>query len=792
MHSLAWPAAGVVLAVLVAVVALAWRGHRRRGLLAETLDRLPEAHQVTGRNGRSVYSNRACRDLLQSPGQRLIDALRARMAEDDGDAIVENFDRAVAARAAHSQQIRIARQEADSSARSDGFDVLEVGVRPLDGSDHVLWSAGRATAERRLKTAGETQWAPFADFLEHAPIGFYSVDEAGRFLFVNRTLAEWLEYRPQDLVAGLGLADVLADLGPDEQAIAPGALVPDASTSGDRAYPQQLRVGLRTRSGQVLEVEITQAVDRAGEGLPTCGVVRDLGTEAGMANALSVSRRRFQWFFDEAPTGIAFVDRAGAISDCNRAFARMLQAPREKLLGGKLADLVAGESRSEVEAALASGGGSQKKGGQGLEVQFAAEPQATATMYVTDAGGETAEGAIVHFIDVSERKALEEQFVQSQKMQAVGQLAGGIAHDFNNLLTAMIGFCDLLLLRHPPGDQSFADIMQIKQNANRAANLVRQLLAFSRQQTLRPQVLDITNVLAEISHLLRRLIGGGIQLEMVHGRDLGRVKVDQGQLEQVIINLAVNARDAMADGGTLTIRTRNELLRSEMRLGGEVLVPGRYVVIEVADTGCGIAPEDLGRIFDPFFSTKEMGAGTGLGLSTVYGIVRQTGGVVRVESEVGQGTNFSIYLPHHAPCAPEEESAEAARVRDLTGMGTVLLVEDEDAVRAFSARALTNKGYRVLEAPSAEAALEILAGQDERIDLMITDVVMPGLDGPALVGRVRAEQPDMKILFISGYTEDSVRRRLDREKDVHFLAKPFSLRELAGKVKELMQEPAGA
>jgi two-component system cell cycle sensor histidine kinase/response regulator CckA len=384
------------------------------------------------------------------------------------------------------------------------------------------------------------------------------------------------------------------------------------------------------------------------------------------------------------------------------------------------------------------------------------------------------------------------QFAQSQKMQAVGQLAGGIAHDFNNLLTAMIGFSDLLLLRHRPGDQSFADIMHIKQNANRAAGLVRQLLAFSRQQTLQPRVLDMTDILAELSHLLRRLIGETIELEMIHGRDLGPVKADQGQLEQVIINLAVNARDAMPDGGTLTIETDSAHLARSMKRKGEIIPAGDYTRIRVTDTGCGIAEDELDRIFEPFYSTKEVGAGTGLGLSTVYGIVSQTGGFVDVDSRPDRGTAFSIYLPHHEANEDEERAAVAAAEasRDLTGTGTVLLVEDEDAVRAFGARALRNKGYNVLEASSGESALELLNEQQDPIDLLITDVVMPRLDGPALVREVREKRPDLPVIFISGYAEDSFRQRLGREAGIHFLPKPFSLKELAGKVKEVMRDAA--
>jgi two-component system cell cycle sensor histidine kinase/response regulator CckA len=347
-----------------------------------------------------------------------------------------------------------------------------------------------------------------------------------------------------------------------------------------------------------------------------------------------------------------------------------------------------------------------------------------------------------------------------------------------------------LLLRFQPGDPSFADIMQIQQNANRAANLVRQLLAFSRQQTLQPRILNITDVLVDLSHLLRRLIGENIELKVVHGRDLGAIKVDQGQLEQVIINLAVNARDAMPGGGTLTIRTANVRSAQAQRRGHEVMPAGDYVLVEVTDTGVGIPGGNLARIFDPFFSTKELGSGTGLGLSTVYGIVKQTGGFVFVDSYPGRGAVFEIYLPR---CEPTDalmnarpEGNEALAGKDLTGCGTVLLVEDEDPVRKFGARALRNKGYKVIEAESGEAALDLIRNAAEKIDLLITDVVMPRLDGPGLVREVREIRSDIKVIFISGYAEDAFRQRLDSDSDIDFLPKPFSLKQLATKVKDVI------
>jgi two-component system cell cycle sensor histidine kinase/response regulator CckA len=378
-------------------------------------------------------------------------------------------------------------------------------------------------------------------------------------------------------------------------------------------------------------------------------------------------------------------------------------------------------------------------------------------------------------------------------MQAVGQLAGGIAHDFNNLLTAMIGFCDLLLQRYQPGEQSFSDIMQIKQNANRGARLVRQLLAFSRQQTLQPRVLDVTDVLTELSSLLHRLLGESIELKFVHGRDLGKVKVDQGQLEQVIINLAVNARDAMPRGGTLTLSTRNCSLLSEIdRAHAEIMPAGDYVMVTVSDTGIGMPQDVLDRIFDPFFTTKEVGSGTGLGLATVYGIIKQTGGFIFADSEgETKGSVFTIYLQRYE--GTEERTSARAPVerppaaKDLTGGGSILLVEDEDPVRMFGARALRSKGYHVVEARNGEQAIELL--NDSDFDLLITDMVMPKADGAAVVAAARKRMPTIPVICISGYAQESVIREVESLDNVNFLAKPFSLRQLASKVKDVLDKP---
>jgi len=535
----------------------------------------------------------------------------------------------------------------------------------------------------------------------------------------------------------------------------------------------------------------------------TRSVVCDLTPEREWKAALR-SARRFQRFFANAPVGSALLDRSGRFEEANRALGELFGIEPKDLIGRKLIGLVNEEDRSGIAAKLAATAEGQSER-EPIEISIAHPRERTIVLFLSriDDGDDgpsalgpfSGGGFTLHFIDVTEQKNLEIQFAQSQKMQAVGQLAGGVAHDFNNLLTAMIGFCDLLLLRFQPGDPSFADIMQIQQNANRAANLVRQLLAFSRQQTLQPRVLNITDVLVDLSHLLRRLIGENIELKVVHGRDLGRAKVDQGQLEQVIINLAVNARDAMLDGGRLLIRTANICWERAERRGHEVMPAGEYVLVEVADTGVGIPYGNLERIFEPFFSTKEVGSGTGLGLSTVYGIVKQTEGFIFVNSEPDKGTRFEIYLPRHqtedVSLSARTEITEPAAGKDLTGSATVLLVEDEDPVRKFGARALRNKGYKVIEAESGEAALRVILDGKERIDLLITDVVMPQLDGPALVREVRGIRPDMKVIFISGYAEDAFRQRLDRDSNIDFLSKPFNLKQLASKVKDVIGSNSG-
>ena len=495
----------------------------------------------------------------------------------------------------------------------------------------------------------------------------------------------------------------------------------------------------------------------------------------------------------------ALLDDNGTILKANKLFKALLNI--DYIRDKSILDYLEENNRASVIAYFKR---QKKRINSILEIKFLNKESTSTLAYFLPLQNESAHHC--YFIDITEYKNLELNLIHSQKMQAIGQLSGGIAHDFNNLLTAMLGFCDLLLLKHPAGDPSFAEIMQIKQNANRAANLVRQLLALSRKQVLKPKVVDVTDVIAELANLIRRLIGEDIKLDICYSRDLNNVKVDQGQLEQVIINLVVNARDAIISSGKkgiITISTKNLTIKNTDKMPKDLIsptphekiLPGNYVVLEVADTGTGIPKKIRDKIFEPFFSTKEIGAGTGLGLSTVYGILNQIGGHVYIESHEGEGSKFYIYLKallNDQENQAMKETDNKLVQKDLTGNATILLVEDEAPVRMFSTHALTNKGYKVIEAASGEEALAAIKEHGPKIDFIISDLIMPAMNGPYLISEIQKNYPKIKVIFISGYAEEafSDTYNIEDRDDFHFLPKPFTLQQLVTKVKALIDEKA--
>ena len=493
-------------------------------------------------------------------------------------------------------------------------------------------------------------------------------------------------------------------------------------------------------------------------------------------------------FLDALPVALARVAPDGKLIHLNGSAQQLLGD--DAVVGENLNDLLEGLGRSMEERIK-----DMMQGRVHMRTEVARgkvnghEIFLQVTLNRVQLDGESSILAVIN--DATELKTLEAQFVQSQKMQAVGQLAGGVAHDFNNLLTAINGHCDLILMRHETTDTDYGDLIQIRHNANRAASLVGQLLAFSRKQTLLPKVIDLYDTLSDLNHLLNRLLGEKVTLRIEHAEDLPNVRVDERQLEQVIMNLVVNARDAMPNGGEVVIKTMTAVFETDKKVDRVVIPFGTYVQIDVTDTGMGIPEDKITKIFEPFFTTKRVGEGTGLGLSTAYGIIKQTGGFIFAESEVGAGTTFTLYLPTHADetHAAANPETEVREPTDLTGRGVVLLVEDEVPVRSFAARALNIRGYTVLEAGSAEEALEILEDDALEVDVFVSDVIMPGMDGPTWVRMAQEKRPETRVVFVSGYAEDVFDGGQISVPNATFLPKPFSLNELTHTVKEQMAQP---
>lgn len=774
--AVAFVVATAIALLFLKIAAIRTRRDKERELLREVIEGSRGARLITDGADNLIYANqrfyKLC-DGLPGSGPPSLATLSG-LFEQDAETMAHFRMLADQAHRGLTDSIELCSQQGDHDQW------FQVTAQPVGGwAGYIHWRIDDITEQRENDRSIREEREKLIDFTDNAPVGFFSVDEEGRFVFVNATLARWLGEDIQTILNKGRLHTYFQEAPKDARPydIAPGG-----------GAKQMTEIVMKGPAGRTFMASINQAVvNESGGIVRTRGVVHDLTAERAMRQALKASEDRFQRFFEEAPLGIALLNSEGVLDDCNNALAQMLGFDIGALEGRPFESLIEAEDRESVLSALER----IEKGRPTapMEITLHGKDQLVVVqLYARKMEG--SQNIVLHFIDLTQQKSLEQQFVQSQKMQAIGQLAGGVAHDFNNLLTAMIGFCDLLLLRHKPGDPSFSDIMQIKQNANRAANLVRQLLAFSRQQTLRPRVQDITDILTEVSHLLRRLIGANIELEVLHGADLGLVKVDAGQMEQVLINLAVNARDAMEGGGRLIVRTSAFENQAPIERGSDTMPAGQWTCIEVEDTGCGIPDDILDRIFEPFFTTKEVGHGTGLGLATVYGIIRQTGGFLHVDSRVGAGTTFLIYLPRLSDSEAEQDApaiVEDEPAHDLTGTARILLVEDEDAVRTFSARALGNKGYEVLQADSGESALDVMDGLGtDTLDLLITDVIMPNMDGPTLAQRVRQSNPDLKIIFISGYTEEKLKDHMGE--NIWFLPKPFTLKQLAAKVKEALDE----
>jgi two-component system cell cycle sensor histidine kinase/response regulator CckA len=751
---------------------------------------------VTDPRGHVLYSNAAYLALTgAATAQDVRPVERVFIGNPDVSEAVFRLLKAAREGKRQQEEVRIAGSDGSQGGNHGRW--LRMRVRPLgEGkrqAKYAVWSIADITRDRERQEDVFQELQHAIEYLDHAPCGFFSANAAGDLVYVNATLANWLDHDLAEIGSGgLKLTDIVSGDG--------ASLLTSIVAVPGEVKTEVFDIDLRMRGGKTMPVRLYHKLAFGADGVPgasrTLVINRARDEHSDPQRAAEV---RFMRFFDHTPMAIATVDRSGAVVRANARFAKLAQSLSPEGAANKsIFRAVNARDRNLLIAAI-----NQAAEGQGdippVEAMLDGPKERWGQFFVTavEENERETEAAIVYMLETTERRTLENQINQSQKMDMVGQLAGGIAHDFNNVLSAIMMANDFLLNAHKPTDPSFQDIMQIKQNATRAATLVRQLLAFSRKQTLRPQVLDLGDALSDLTMLLRRLIGEKVKFDPVHARDLWPVKVDVSQFEQVIVNLAVNARDAMPEGGKLTIKTANVSAQEAEKLSYKGMPPADYVRIDVTDTGTGIPADIVDKIFEPFFSTKEVGKGTGLGLSTVYGIVKQTGGFVYVDSEADKGTSFRIFLPRHFPekepvsdtavADAAAREAPAAKPRtDLTGHGTILLVEDEEGLRSLNARGLRSRGYTVIEASNGIEAMEALEEKNGAVDLVVSDVVMPEMDGPTLLRAMRARNPDLKIIFVSGYAEDAFAKSLEENEKFDFLAKPFALSALVAKVKETM------
>ncbi len=770
-------------------------------LIKAIVDSAFDAIVVTDSAGRVIYANAAYRDLINADEHgELRPVERAFIGDADASEAIYRLLKAAREGKRLQEEVRVAGLHG-KPPRWLRFKIRPLGAGRRD-SRFTVWTLSDVTRERERQENAFQELQHAIDYLDHAPAGFFSVNADGDVTYLNATLANWLD---QDLAqvgsGGLKISDLVWGDG--------AALLTTLRAPPGQVRTEVLDLDLRTRSGSRLPVRLHHKLAFGADGRP--GASRTLVLNRAADDGTDPQRAaeiRFMRFFHHTPMAIATIDRDGGVVRTNPLFARLFRGIQDGTQQNRsVCAIVAERDRPALQSAI-----EQAARGRGniapVDAALTGPGERFGRFYVTavEEAERDQETVILYALETTAQRELENKVTQQQKMELVGQLAGGIAHDFNNVLSAIMMATDFLLNAHKPTDPSFQDIMQIKQNANRAASLVRHLLAFSRKQTLRPQVLDLGDVLGDLNMLLRRLIGEKVTLEVVHGRDLWPVKADISQFEQVIVNLAVNARDAMPEGGRLTIRTANVAAKDCERFRAKGMPAADYALVEVSDTGTGIPPAIIDKIFEPFFSTKEVGKGTGLGLSTVYGIVKQTGGYIYVDSVEREGTTFRIFLPRHIPAAPEAaaqpaaedeapalagalaavEQVKRAANADLTGQGTILLVEDEEGLRALNARGLASRGYTVLEAGNGVQAIDVLEKSGGRVDLVVSDVVMPEMDGPTLLRELRSRNPDLKIIFVSGYAEDAFQKHLPADGQFAFLPKPFTLKQLVNAVKETL------
>ncbi len=782
------------------------------------LENLPYGVVLTNKDGYIIFANNQYMAFTGSTKVRIPTVINLFGREVGASSAIYRLSQAVKKGKNWSEEFRVEpRRHPENDLQKGGW--FRCQTRPFcngtEGQDRAphehdtLWEIVEITQERMRQEKTFQSMENIIDNLTYAPAGFFATAPSGRVSYINETLSLWLGLDTREnLTNDLRVSDLF--WGEDETLLS----MPEDSSYEEvlRGHVEEIDMDLMHQHGKRIAVRLySEAVydDLTGKFTHRRTLVMRRNKAEDDQQQLHNLQIKYNRLFLSSPVPVATVNIEGVILTANALFLRLFEDGEQKIVLSqtKMQDIVNKGMKSKLSKAI---GLLESDQSSEIDVTFGAadasfhhSEQRDGKLFITpldrsENSDQADEAALVFAIDLTEQRTMEMQMAQGHKMAALGQFAGGIAHDFNNVLQAIIGFSELLLQDHTPKDAAFKDIISIKNNATRAAGLVRQILAFSRGQTLRTTVFNLNDVLPDLDNVLR--LNEQVRREVHLGRDLWSVKADRTQFEQVILNLAKNAMDAMPEGGHLSISTSNVTVDDAEAAEMVGMQSGQFVLCEVADSGTGIEPEILAKIFEPFFTTKELGKGTGLGLSSVYGIIKQSEGFIYPQSVMGEGTTFRIYLPRHIEIevpktlkqvqeeeAPKPKAEKKKRIGD-TGHEVVLLVEDEESVRAFSARALASRGYEVLEAEDGEHALEVYEEVDGKIDLLITDVMMPVMDGPTLLSELRQINPDLKAILMSGYAEDSTRKQMDGEQEFIFLNKPFQLKQLISTIKDALEE----
>lgn len=799
-------------------------------MAAEILNDKNKYFRVDNAKGEAIIANKLAREyfkdasVLEFLGKNIIDSAANKLDLQKLTAAVGKLQEATVKLSINPSRnsVFVAQEWLQVSVKPiylDKTDIFEgeYSLKQIRKESYILWTVENITAYKNMEQVFSGEMSSLHNFLDFLPVGLYTCDSNGKIEYINNSLAQWWN-TDKNAAFGKTVDDFVAHK-------------PELLHDATGFYNNYIQ--FKTAKGNV-SAFVKQCNVRENNELKTRGVVIwDIPNEGDLKGRLNIISDKFEWLFDTAPIGIIFADKHLQITETNRYALDIFALSAEEIMRRKLNTYFSDEAKNKIKEAQDE---YSRNNEQEYHFEATLKNEKNVLVHIcpmkanySSLTGEII-GMIVYMEDITQKRDLQMQVVQAQKMQAFGQLAGGVAHDFNNLLTAVICQCELLIQRHGVGDPSFSDLVQLKYNVSRAAGVARQLLAISRKQPLNPKLIDVTESFMEISSLLSRMAGERTTFQINHGTDLGYIRVDPVQFSQVMINLVLNARDAMNGKGTLTISTRSEHLSTPYNFGTDVIKPGDFVVISVSDTGCGIPPENQNRIFEPFFTTKrnQIDSGTGLGLAMVYNIVRQTEGFIKLQSEVGKGTTFEIYLPSYE--SNNEESVTAIQqpseeiIRDKSGKAAmttltnnavggqdgklilgmniatfdsqrkllcnpgeinILFVEDEEAVRMVGARGLRQKGFNVVDCISAENALEHIE-KGEKFDLMITDMMMPGMSGADLAKIMKEKHPETLIILASGYSEEIARKELAASSDFFFIGKPYSLGNLSKKVMEVL------